>query len=44
LKEHKLSLIDIAAYCGFSSQPHMNFLFKKSFGMTPAEFRKKMQR
>ena len=34
------SLIDIAAYCGFSSQSHMTSVFQKRLGVTPAQFRR----
>ena len=34
------SLIDIAAFCGFSSQSHMTSVFQKHLGVTPAQFRR----
>lgn len=35
--DHKLS--DIAAMCGFASQPHMTSKMKRSIGITPGELR-----
>lgn len=32
----------LAASCGFSSAIHMNFLFRKKYGMTPTQYRKKI--
>jgi AraC family transcriptional regulator len=42
LTQTKLSLIDIAASCGFSSQAHMTSLFRKRFGLPPAEYRRRL--
>lgn len=36
-----LSLTEIAIYLDFSSQSHMGSCFKKEYGMTPNEYRKK---
>lgn len=36
-----LSLTEIALYLDFSSQSHMGSCFKKEYGMTPNEYRKK---
>lgn len=34
------SIADISTVCGFCSQSYFNFMFKKSFGITPLKFRK----
>ena len=40
LRQSKMSLIDIALQCGFSSQTHMNDVFRKRLGITPLEYRR----
>jgi AraC family transcriptional regulator len=40
LREPKMSLADIALKCGFSSQTHMNDVFRKRLGFTPLEYRR----
>lgn len=40
LKQHSLSLIDIAAACGFSSHAHMTRAFSRQLGVTPSEYRR----
>ncbi|MGD0443876.1 MAG: AraC family transcriptional regulator [Edaphobacter sp.] len=41
LQEEEISLIDIAARCGFSSQSHMTRVFREQFGVTPSAFRRR---
>jgi len=36
-----LTFLAIAYECGFNSKSSFNFIFKKSTGMTPSEFKKK---
>lgn len=36
----EMSVIDIAAVCGFSSQSHMTSAFRKHLSVTPAEYRR----
>ena len=38
LEAEKISLTDIAAWCGFSSQSHLTRVFRKHVGVTPGEF------
>jgi AraC family transcriptional regulator len=40
LRQSKMSLADIALRCGFSSQTHMNDVFRKQLGITPQEYRR----
>lgn len=40
LKRKGANLIEIAAWCGFSSQSHMTSVFRKRLGVTPAEYRR----
>ena len=37
--EPVLSLIDIAAECGFASQAHLSYAFRQRLGVSPSEFR-----
>jgi AraC family transcriptional regulator len=39
LKDDKLSLVDIALRCGFSSQSQFITTFRKLVGLTPGRFR-----
>ena len=39
LLREKVRLVDVAASCGFSDQPHMARIFKKTFGVTPGQYR-----
>ena len=41
MKYSEISLNDIAQYLNFASQSHMGAHFKKEYGMTPNEYRKK---
>jgi AraC family transcriptional regulator len=40
LRQHRASLIDVAAEAGFSSHAHMTQVFRRVLGVTPSEFRK----
>jgi AraC family transcriptional regulator len=40
LRQSKMFLADIALKCGFSSQTHMNDVFRKRLGVTPLEYRR----
>jgi AraC family transcriptional regulator len=40
LRQHRASLIDVAAASGFSSHAHMTQVFRRVLGVTPSEFRK----
>jgi len=40
LRQSKISLVDVALKCGFSSQTHMNDVFRKQLGVTPQEYRR----
>jgi AraC family transcriptional regulator len=40
LRQSKMLLVDIALECGFSSQTHMNDVFRKRLGVTPLEYRR----
>jgi AraC family transcriptional regulator len=40
-KTQDISLIDIAARCGFSSQSHMTRVFREQFGVTPGAFKRR---
>jgi AraC family transcriptional regulator len=42
LAQPDLSLTDIAASSGFATQSHLTFAFRKTFGITPNEFRRKL--
>jgi YesN/AraC family two-component response regulator len=43
LKNTSLSLLDIAFECGFNSQSYFCYTFKKVEGITPKQYRTKMQ-
>jgi len=40
LRQSKMSLAEIALKCGFSSQTHMNDVFRKRLGVAPLEYRR----
>jgi AraC family transcriptional regulator len=40
LNRREISIIDVAAYCGFSSQAHLNQVFRKHLGVTPGDYRR----
>jgi AraC family transcriptional regulator len=40
LRQSKMLLADIALKCGFSSQTHMNDVFRKRLGITPQQYRR----
>ena len=39
LRQHRASLIDVAAASGFSSHAHMTHVFRRELGVTPSKFR-----
>jgi AraC family transcriptional regulator len=41
LQRRSLSLAEVAAECGFSSQSHMTDVFRSRLGITPASFRRR---
>ena len=40
LQQGKLSIIEVAAECGFSNQSHFAKVFHKNIGITPRAYRK----
>ena len=40
LKRREISIIDVAASCGFSSQAHLTQVFRKHVGVTPGDYRR----
>jgi len=40
LKRREISIIDIAAHCGFSSQAHLTHIFRQQLGVTPGDYRR----
>lgn len=40
LKRREMSIIDIAAKCGFSSQAHLTQVFRQQLGVTPGSYRR----
>jgi len=40
LRDPRQSIVDVALACGFSSQAHLNAMFKRSTGVTPGTYRK----
>lgn len=40
--ENKLSLVEVAYTCGFSSQSHMTDIFRQKLGVTPGRYRRAM--
>jgi len=40
LQNRKISVVDVAFMCGFSSSQYFNYAFKKHFKMTPMQLRK----
>jgi AraC family transcriptional regulator len=42
MRDKALSLIDIAADCGFSSHAHMARAFRQYMGVTPSRFRRNL--
>jgi len=40
LKRRKITIIDVAANCGFSSQAHLTQVFRKHVGATPGDYRR----
>lgn len=43
LGNHRHSLVDVALYCGFSSQSHFTTAFRHLTGMTPARYREQLK-
>lgn len=44
LGNHRQSLVDVALYCGFSSQSHFTTAFRQLTGMTPARYREQLKK
>jgi AraC family transcriptional regulator len=42
MRDKHLSLTDIAAECGFSSQSHLSRVFRQHMGVTPSYFRRNL--
>ena len=42
LRQHRASLIDVAASSGFSSHAHMTQVFRRVMGVTPSEYRNRL--
>jgi AraC family transcriptional regulator len=40
LKRHDMTIIDVAADCGFSSQAHLTHVFRQQLGVTPGAYRR----
>jgi AraC family transcriptional regulator len=40
LKRRDISIIDVAADCGFSSQAHLTHVFRQQLGVTPGAYRR----
>ena len=40
LKQREMSIIDVAANCGFSSQAHLTQVFRQQLGVTPGDYRR----
>jgi AraC family transcriptional regulator len=40
LEQVGLSIAEVAMICGFSSQAHLTFAFRKEYGITPTEYRR----
>jgi AraC family transcriptional regulator len=40
LKRREISIIDVAAGCGFSSQAHLTQVFRQHLGVTPGDYRR----
>jgi AraC family transcriptional regulator len=40
LKRREITIIDVAANCGFSSQAHLTQVFRKHVGVTPGDYRR----
>jgi len=40
LKRPEISIIDVAADCGFSSQAHLTQVFREHVGVTPGDYRR----
>jgi AraC family transcriptional regulator len=40
LRDRRRSMLEVALACGFSSQAHFNFAFKRRVGVTPGIYRK----
>jgi AraC-like DNA-binding protein/mannose-6-phosphate isomerase-like protein (cupin superfamily) len=39
LLQERMPLVEVAVSCGFADQPHMARIFKKTFGVTPGQYR-----
>ncbi|WP_245536455.1 helix-turn-helix domain-containing protein [Terriglobus saanensis] len=42
LRQKRMSLIDIAALCGFSSHAHLSRMFRQVVGVPPSEYRRSL--
>jgi AraC family transcriptional regulator len=42
IKGNRNTLAAVASMCGFANQSHMSLAFRRDFGVTPSEFRRRL--